>query len=113
MPIERQNWVPATTLTDANARLRRTVEVLDTSVRYAVLPATATTTLALTWPMTIVEGDTSGGAVTLTLPAANTVPGFRVDVVKVTGANALTANSVTVTTWASWISTGAAWRRVA
>jgi hypothetical protein len=32
--------------------------------------------------------------------------------VKTAGANALTVNSVTVTTYAGWISTGAAWRRV-
>jgi len=113
MPIERQNWVPASTLVDANARLRRTVEVLDNAVRYATVRANATSTLALTYPMTLVESDTTSGAVTLTLPTAADVPGFRVDVVKTAGSNTLTANGVTITANAGWVSTGAAWRRVA
>ena len=113
MPVERQRWAPAPTLDQANTQLKRTVEVLDTSCRVQRVTANATATLTLTWPSTLVESDTTAGAVTLTLPSAATVPGFRVDVVKTAGANTLTANSVTVTTFAGFISTGAAWRRVA
>lgn len=90
MPVERQRWVPATTMTQANAQLRRTVEVLDTSARYDVQSANATATLALTFPCTLVLVDTSGGNVTLTLPASRTVPGFRVEVKKLTAPNTLT-----------------------
>ena len=112
MPIERQRWAPAPTLEQANAQLKRTVEVFDNSMRTQVQRVNATTLLALTWPQTLVESDTTAGAVTLTFPSAATVPGFRVDAVKTAGANALTVNSVTVTTYAGWVSTGAAWRRV-
>lgn len=112
MPVERQRWVPAGDWGTANARLRRTIEVLDISARVAVLEATSSVTLPLTYPQTLVEADTASGAVTLTLPAAAQHPGFRVDVVKTGGGNALTVAGDTVTAYASWISTGATWRRV-
>ena len=88
------------------------MEVFDAAVRTQVQRVNATATLALTWPQTLVESDTTAGAVVLTFPAAATVPGFRLDAVKTAGANALTVNSVVVTTYAGWISTGVAWRRV-
>lgn len=112
MPVERQRWVP-TQLWDAlNARLRRIVEVLDASARRDVVRVTATATVALTYPQTLVEADTGGGAVTLTLPDTQAHPGYRVEVVKTGGGNALTVQGDTVTSYASWVSTGAAWRRV-
>jgi hypothetical protein len=112
MPVERQRWAPAPTLDQANAQLKRTVEVFDASLRTQVQRVNATATLALTWPHTLVESDTTAGAVVLTFPAAATVPGFRIDAVKTAGANVLTVNSATVTTYAGWISTGVTWRRV-
>lgn len=90
MPVERQRWVPAATLDRANAQLRRTVEVLDTADRAAIVRLSASATLAPTFPITTVLVTTSGGNVTLTLPPAATVPGFRVDVKKMTAANTLT-----------------------
>lgn len=113
MAIERIRWRPCTTLDEANAQLRRALEVLDTNTRTAVLAVGITATLQPTYPTTMVEADTTVGAVVLTFPAASTVPGFRFDVVKVTGANTLTANSVVVTTFAGWVSSGTNWRRVA
>lgn len=93
MPVERQRWAPAPTLEQANAQLKRTVEVLDTSCRYQVQRPTATATLALTWPLTLVLVDTTAGSVTLTLPAPATVPGYRIDVKKLVAANTITLAS--------------------
>lgn len=90
MPVERQRWVPVTTWEGGNAQLRRRVEVLDTAARYDIQQVTATATLGLTYPATLVLVDTTGGNVTLTLPRAQTVPGFRVEVKKTTAANTLT-----------------------
>ena len=89
-PIERQRWVIAPDVAGINTRLRRTVEVLDQSARYDVQTISATATLGLTYPATLVLGDTTAGNVTVTLPAARTVPGFRVEVKKLTAANTLT-----------------------
>lgn len=80
--------------------------------RYATVVANASGTLALPGTFTLVESDTTGGAVALTFPAPADHAGARVDVVKVAGASLLTVAGSTVTTHASWISTGAAWRRV-
>lgn len=93
MPVERQRWAPAPTLEQANAQLRRTVEVLDTSCRYQVQRLAATATLSLTWPLTLILADTTAGNVTITLPAPATVPGFRMDVKKTVAANTLTLSS--------------------
>lgn len=112
MPVERQRWATASTLDQVNARLRRCIEVLDTSDRAAVLTVNASATVALTYPQTMGESDTTAGAVAVTLPSAATVPGFRVEWVKVAGANALTVNGVSVATFAAFRSSGAAWRQV-
>jgi hypothetical protein len=107
----------------ANAQLRRTVEVLDTSARFDVQTVSATAALSLTYPLTLVLVDTGSGNVTLTLPAVAAVPGFRVEVKKTTAANTLTvdgAGSETIdgagtlawsTQWQSYslIATGGAW----
>lgn len=119
MPIERATWVtvPFVALKERafdllNTRLGRLFDLVDTNSRVQTLVANATATLALTWVKTLVESDTTAGNVTLTFPAAATVPGFHVTVVKTAGGNTLTANSVTVSTFAAWASTGATWRRV-
>lgn len=112
MPIERQRWIPTESGAETNTQLRRVVEVLDTADRVQTQAVTATKTVALTWPATLLDCDTTAGAVTVTFPGAATVTGFRVDAVKAGGANSLTVNGVTVTTYAAWVSTGAAWRRV-
>lgn len=91
-PIERQRWTPAATLDRANAQLRRTVEVLDTADRSDLQTVSATGLLSLTFPLTTVLVTTSGGNVTLTLPACQTVPGFRLEVKKMTAANTLTVD---------------------
>lgn len=57
---------------------------------YQMQAASATGTLALTRGLTFVGVTTSGGNVTLTLPAAASVAGFRVDVKKLDAANTLT-----------------------
>jgi len=93
VPVERQRWTPAPTLEQANAQLRRTVEVFDTSFRYQVQRVAATATVSLTWPLTLILADTTAGNVTLTLPAPATVPGFRLDVKKLIAANTLTLSS--------------------
>ncbi len=123
MPIERQRWVPAATLDRANAQLRRTVEVLDTAARFDVQTVSATGTMTLTYPLTLILVDTGAGSVTLTLPRAQTVPGFRVEVKKLTAANTLTldadgsetidgaATLAWTTRWQSYalIATGGTW----
>ena len=91
-PIERQRWVIAPDVAGINTRLRRTVEVLDQSARYDVQTISATATLGLTYPATLVLGDTTAGNITVTLPAARTVPGFRVEIKKLVAANTLTVD---------------------
>lgn len=113
MPIERATWRAIGSFADLNRQLHRLVDVFTGSDRYAVLPVNASGALALTWPRTLVEGTTTAGAVALLLPPANTVPGFRVEVLRVAGTNALTVNGTAVPTAAAWISTGALWRQVA
>ena len=93
MPIERQRWTPALDWAPANAQLRRTVEVLDTSARVDVRRLSASATLAPTFPHTLVVVDTTSGNVTVTLPAPATVPGFRFEVKKTVAANTLTLSS--------------------
>lgn len=94
MPIERQRWAPSPALDGpTNAQLRRRVEVLDTADRVDVQSVTATATLAITFPLTLVLVDTTAGNVTLTLPPALTVPGFRLEVKKMTAANTVTLDA--------------------
>jgi sRNA-binding carbon storage regulator CsrA len=93
VPVERQRWTPTLDWAPANAQLRRTVEVLDTSARVDVRPVSASLTLAPTFPHTLVVVDTTAGNVTVTLPAPATVPGFRVEIKKTVAANTLTAAS--------------------
>lgn len=112
MPIERLAWRAVTAWAALNAQLGRALDVLVGSDRVAMQAVSATTTLALTWPRTLVESTTTAGAVALTLPDAAAHVGFQVWVVLVTGANALTVNGTSVTTRASWVSTGTAWRQV-
>jgi hypothetical protein len=112
MPIERGSWRNIATWPALNLQLARLTDVFTGSDRVATQRLDATAALALTWPQTLIESDTTGGAVTLTLPDPATVPGFRVEVVKLGGAPALTANGVTVTAFAGFVSTGANWRRV-
>lgn len=119
MPVERASWVsvPGGALKERawdvlNGRLARGFDLVDTGTRVQTQTVNATATLALTWPQTLVESNTTAGAVTLTFPDATTVPGFHVYAVKTAGGNTLTVNSVAVTTYAQWVSTGAAWRRV-
>ena len=112
MAVERQSWVPQADVDGINARLRRSMEVLDTSARVQSQTVNATATLALTWPDSLVQSDTSAGAIIIAFPTAATVPGFRVAAVKTAGSNALTVNGLTVTAFATWVSTGAIWRQV-
>lgn len=93
MPIERQSWRPVFSWDGLTAIMRRAFEVFTTSDRLDVQTVSATADLALTWPMSLVLVDTSGGNVTLTLPSPQTVPGFRVEVKKQTAANTLTVAS--------------------
>jgi hypothetical protein len=90
MPVERQTWRSVKDWDRANAQLDRAHDVFTASDRVAVLSVSATATLALTYPHTLVLATTTGGNVTLTLPAAATVPGFRVECKKLTAANTLT-----------------------
>ena len=112
MAVERQRWVPQEDIDGINARLRRSMEVLDTSARVQVSTQNTTATLALTWPDSLVESDTTAGVIVLSFPVAATVPGFRVAVVKTAGGNTLTVNGVAVATFATWVSTGVVWRQV-
>lgn len=112
MPNERQRWLRATSLEQVNARMSRHLEVLDNSDRADVLTVNVTATVALTYPQTLGESNTTAGAVVVTLPVASSVPGFRVEWVKVAGANALTVNGVSVATFVAFRSSGAAWRQV-
>lgn len=93
MPIERQSWRPVASWDGLTAIMRRAFEVFTTSDRADVQAVSATSTLALTWPMTLVKVSTSGGNVTLTLPAPSTVIGFRLEVKKLDAANTVTLSS--------------------
>lgn len=93
MPIERQSWRPVTSWDGLTAIMRRAFEVFTQSDRVDVQSVSATGTVALTWPRTVVLVTTTGGNVTLTLPSPQTVPGFRVEVKKLTAANTLTLSS--------------------
>lgn len=112
MPVERQAWTDAQAWPAANPRLARAFDVFDASDRYVTQALTATKAVALASPLTLLDCDTSAGAVALTLPSAAAHVGYRVDVSKTAGANALTVNGTAVTTAAAWISTGALWRAV-
>ena len=93
MPIERGSWKVVSGWPTLNQQLSRLVDVFTGSDRVATLPVAAT------------------GAVALTLPSAPTVPGYRVEVVKL-GANALTVNGETITAAACFIATPTVWRRL-
>lgn len=91
--VERQTWRPVTTWDGLTAVMKRAFDVFTASDRAAQQSVSATGPLGLTWPMTLVLVTTSGGNVTLTLPAPADVPGFRVEVKKLTAANTLTLSS--------------------
>jgi hypothetical protein len=74
----------------ANTQMQRVVALADGSTRTDVKAIAATGTLTLTWPFTLLEVDTTGGNVTVTLPPLATVPGYRVDVKKLVAANTAT-----------------------
>jgi hypothetical protein len=91
MPRERMAWRPMVAWgAAANGLLRRLWELAEGSTRTAVIAVASSQTLALSWPFTLVRVTTTGGNVTLTLPPAATVVGYRVDVKKITAANTLT-----------------------
>lgn len=113
MAIERQVWRAVFGWDALNAMATRIVDVLDGNDRVGLRTANATATLALGRPHTLVESDTTAGAVVLTLPDAAGHVGYVVYVVKTAGANTLTVNGVTVTTRGTWVSSGSAWRQVA
>lgn len=112
MPAERQRWIDTTTWGDANAQLRRRCDVFDAGMRVHPLAYDATATVAITFPRVLVKSDTTAGAVALTLPDAAAHVGFEVKVKKTAGANALTVNGTSVTTFGTWVSDGAAWQQV-
>lgn len=93
MPIERQSWKPVTTWEGLTTVMKRAFDVFTVSDRTAIQSVAATGLLDLTWPRTLVLVNTTGGSVTVALPAPNTVPGFRVSVKKMTTANTLTLAS--------------------
>lgn len=113
MAIERQVWRTVRNWPELNAMAGRIVDVLDGNARVGLRTAPATATLALGRPQTLVESDTTAGAVALTLPEAAAHVGYVVYVVKTAGGNALTVNGTTVTARATWVSSGSAWRQVA
>lgn len=110
MPSERQRWINAPDLAAVNIRMPRHIETFDKSDRYAALTQNTTATIALTYPLTLLQCDTTAGAVVITLPSAASVPGYRVDALKTAGANALTVSGTSVTASKAFISTGALWR---
>lgn len=112
MPIERVGWRAVHAWDPLNAQLGRAHDVLDGNDRVVTLTATATSTLALGRPRSLIEADTTAGAVALTLPSAPGHVGYTVHVVKTAGASALTVNGTPVTTFATFVSTGALWRQV-
>jgi hypothetical protein len=93
MPIERGSWKVVSGWPTLNQQLTRLVDVFTGSDRVANVAVSSTGALALTWPMTLVTVNTTAGNVTLTLPLPATVPGFRVEVKKVTAANTVTLTS--------------------
>lgn len=59
---------------------------------YDVLQVSTSQTLTLDHVHTFVRADTSGGSVTLTLPAAATVTGYRLDIKKIASSHTLTVD---------------------
>ncbi len=90
MPRERMSWTRAFDWAVLNQRLTRLWDMTESSTRVDQKVVTATGTLTLAWPVTTVRATTSGGSVTLTLPPAQTVIGYRVTVKKMTAASTLT-----------------------
>jgi len=91
MPRERMGWLPVATWGgNINGMLRRLWDLAENSTRWDYKTISATATLDLSWPSTVIEVDTTAGSVTLTLPPLATVPGYRVEVVKTVAANTLT-----------------------
>lgn len=92
MPIERLAWVPVQSFDQLNAQMRRVVDVTVPSARAATQTVTSSGPLALTYPQTVVLADSTAGSLVLTLPPAQSVPGFWVQVKKVAAANTVTIN---------------------
>jgi hypothetical protein len=90
MPRERMAWQPVGAWAMLNARLRRLWEMTESSTRFSVVPVNASQVIDPAWPLALYQVDTSGGSVTLTLPMAAAVVGYRLEVKKMTAANTLT-----------------------
>lgn len=127
MPRERFAWLRQRVWNDrADAQLRRNMELAEGSTRYDVKQISATGTVDLTWPQTMLEVDTSGGDVTVTLPAAADVVGYCMQVVKTEAANTVTVDAdgsetISGSATVAWttqhetrtiVSNGAGWRIV-
>lgn len=114
MARERMTFVRVPEWTaQANTLMQRLWALADGSTRTDVKSIAVTGTLTLTWPFTLCEVDTTAAAVTVTLPDPATVPGYRVDALRVAGANTATVGATVVTTGHTFISTGAVWRVLA
>jgi len=92
VPLERPVWRPTEVWNLVNQQLTRLMDVLALSDRVGTVALSATGDIPLTVPRTLVLASTPAN-VTLTLPDPRTVPGFRVEIKKVTGANTLTVAS--------------------
>lgn len=90
MAIERNNWKDGDDLGPSNIELRLRFANIDRSLRTTVqAPPTAAGVVVMTSARTLLEVDTSGGALSYTLPPAASVIGAVLEAT-VTGANGLT-----------------------
>lgn len=117
--LPQNDWV------SLQANLRRVAQEANAALALGATNTTISTsvTVALTRPYTLVLVDTGAGSVTLTLPPAAGVTGYRVDIKKQAAANTLTVDGHASETidaaltlaWTtqyqsfSLVSTGSAW----
>lgn len=117
--LPQNDWV------SLQANLRRVAQEANAALALGATNTTVSTsvTVALTRPYTLVLVDTGAASVTLTLPPAAGVTGYRVDIKKQTAANTLTVDghaseTIDGTATRAWttqyqsfslVSTGSAW----
>lgn len=90
MAIERLAWIRTSAWPALNAWMQRAIDVLTGSDRWATIAVSSTSNLVVTWPLSLVGVNTSGGAVSLTLPRAADVSGFEIAIKRTAGASTLT-----------------------
>lgn len=90
MPTERLDWGSPTELPRVNVDLKRRFEIIDAAIRLTGATVTSDGALTLGNHQTLVLADTTAGGITLTLPPAASVMGYRLEVKVTAGTYPLT-----------------------